>query len=327
MTQDGRTTTYTLDVGGQRLRSWTDNNGTATTTKQHHYDGDGDSPAWTDEGNSQYTRVVSSLGGDVTAIRGTDGTVEFQLANLHGDIAATTAADLTTQPGLLTTSDTTEYGTPRDTTTIGTRRYGWLGAKQRAGDTPSGVTLMGVRLNNPATGRFLTVDPVYGGSANDYDYCNGDPINCTDLDGRQMCKDCGGPGGVAAGGSRCGRSCWWGAAAAGRYVARNYRWAGRQMGRIGRWGGRINLRMKESAGRYLSRRYNGGRSRVEIDGAAGRWRYDLWGKAHGGVRTPHKVWQPRNARSPHGWGKSERFARPMRWRDFGRVWVRLRFGY
>jgi len=54
---------------------------------------------------------------------------------------------------------------------------------------------MGVRLYNPTTGRFLTVDPVYGGNANDYDYCNGDPINCTDLDGRQMCKDCGGAGG------------------------------------------------------------------------------------------------------------------------------------
>jgi len=43
---------------------------------------------------------------------------------------------------------------------------------------------MGVRLYNPATGRFLQVDPVYGGNANDYDYCNADPINCTDLDGR-----------------------------------------------------------------------------------------------------------------------------------------------
>ena len=25
--------------------------------------------------------------------------------------------------------------------------------------------------------------PVEGGSANDYDYCSGDPVNCTDLDG------------------------------------------------------------------------------------------------------------------------------------------------
>jgi hypothetical protein len=32
--------------------------------------------------------------------------------------------------------------------------------------------------------RFLQTDPIPGGSANDYDYCRQDPMNCTDLDGR-----------------------------------------------------------------------------------------------------------------------------------------------
>jgi RHS repeat-associated protein len=77
-----------------------------------------------------------------------------------------------------------EYGTPRDTATIGQRRYGWIGTKQRAADTPGGLTLMGVRLYNPTTGRFLSVDPIAGGNANPYEYCSGDPVNCTDLDGR-----------------------------------------------------------------------------------------------------------------------------------------------
>jgi guanyl-specific ribonuclease Sa len=37
----------------------------------------------------------------------------------------------------------------------------------------------------PRTGgsRFLEVDPVPGGSANDYDYCFQDPVNCRDLQG------------------------------------------------------------------------------------------------------------------------------------------------
>ncbi|MER5337964.1 RHS repeat-associated core domain-containing protein [Micromonospora sp. NPDC002717] len=70
------------------------------------------------------------------------------------------------------------------------QRYGWLGGKQRSGDALDDVILMGVRLHNPHTGRFLSVDPVQG-SANDYDYANQDLVNVTDLDGR--CPVCAHP--------------------------------------------------------------------------------------------------------------------------------------
>src|SRR6185369_7485233 len=69
-------------------------------------------------------------------------------------------------------------------------RYGWLGAKQRSHDTLSGITLMGVRLYNPDSGRFDQTDPVPGGSANPYDYANQDPINQFDLTGQFSCRLC-----------------------------------------------------------------------------------------------------------------------------------------
>lgn len=47
-----------------------------------------------------------------------------------------------------------------------------------------GLTLMGARLYNPQTGRFLSVDPVLGGNSNAYTYPN-DPVNMSDTTG--MC--------------------------------------------------------------------------------------------------------------------------------------------
>jgi hypothetical protein len=52
---------------------------------------------------------------------------------------------------------------------------------------------MGTRLYDPALGRFLAVDPVEGGCANDYSYVFADPVNAVDLDGRgtQRCPKSG----------------------------------------------------------------------------------------------------------------------------------------
>ncbi len=65
--------------------------------------------------------------------------------------------------------------------------YGWHGQAQRPLEHATGLLPMiemGARQYNPRLGRFIEVDPVEGGSANDYDYCDGDPLNCNDLNGQ-----------------------------------------------------------------------------------------------------------------------------------------------
>ncbi|MFJ1751723.1 DNRLRE domain-containing protein [Kitasatospora sp. NPDC088134] len=174
--------TWTLDPA-QRFRAWTTetNSGGAWTTGRtstHHYGSDGDSPRWTGDNLGNFTRNVAGPNGDLGATTANGGTVTLQFATLHGD----TGLQLPLAGGAPTVLDYDEYGNPRAGQAA--VRYGWLGAKQRASDTPSGLTLMGVRLYNPGTGRFLSVDPVAGGNANAYDYVHGDPLTRFDLDGR-----------------------------------------------------------------------------------------------------------------------------------------------
>ncbi|NJP35754.1 hypothetical protein HCJ94_28270, partial [Micromonospora sp. HSS6-12] len=143
ITQGGRTTDYTLDVTGERVRSWTDNASGSVVQSVHHYDGDEDSPSWTQETADRFTRPMSGLSAMAGIFDSDSAQVDWQITNLHGDLVATVHG---TDEGLSRTSEANEYGTPRNPDDVGTQRYGWLGAKQRAADTPSGIILMGVRL-------------------------------------------------------------------------------------------------------------------------------------------------------------------------------------
>ncbi|WP_406117913.1 RHS repeat-associated core domain-containing protein [Streptomyces sp. NBC_00989] len=175
--------TWTLDAAG-RLAAWTtetNNSGTWTQTgsKTDHYGADGDSPDWIQETSTTISRNVQGIGGDLGAVTSATGDTVLQLADIHGDVTVELPLD-TSQT--LTALAYDEYGNPQGDTTA--TRYGWLGGKQRSSETVTGATLMGVRLYDPTTGRFLSIDPVPGGSANAYEYCGGDPINRYDLDGR-----------------------------------------------------------------------------------------------------------------------------------------------
>ncbi|MEU0949469.1 DNRLRE domain-containing protein [Streptomyces canus] len=183
-TKDSKRQTWSLDAAS-RLASWTtetqgtDGTWTQTAAKTNHYSSDGDSPDWIQETSTTLTRNVQGTSGDLDAITSATGDTVLQLTDIHGDVTVQLPLDTSKAPTALAYD---EYGNPEGDTA--TARYGWLGGKQRSSETVTGATLMGVRLYDPTTGRFLSVDPVPGGNANAYEYCNGDPLNRFDLDGK-----------------------------------------------------------------------------------------------------------------------------------------------
>ncbi|WP_320783627.1 DNRLRE domain-containing protein [Streptomyces sp. CRN 30] len=188
-TADGKRQTWQLDAA-LRFRSWTVETGggstwTRTASKLNHYDGDGDNPRWIveDTTTGALTRNVDSASGDLTATTGRTGDRVLQLTTVHGDVAVQLPLDIGKAPVAL---DSDEYGNPRAGQSVA--RYGWLGGKQRSAETMTGLVLMGVRLYNPRTGRFLSMDPIHGGNANAYEYVHADPLNRYDLDGKWSWK-------------------------------------------------------------------------------------------------------------------------------------------
>ncbi len=176
-TQNGVTNSFQLDASG-RQRQRLQGGGGLEGTEVFHYADTSDAPAWTIRG-SAWNRNIVGIGGELTAIQDSGSGTTLQLTNLHGDVVATASLSQSATK-LLATFESDEFGNPKQS---GPPRFGWLGGKQRRVELPSGVIQMGVRSYVPALGRFLTPDPIPGGSANAYDYANQDPINEFDLEG------------------------------------------------------------------------------------------------------------------------------------------------
>jgi RHS repeat-associated protein len=174
----GEVATYTRDATG-RIVARTDASGTV----RYGHDGPGDNPAVVAGPTGEVTARHLALPGGVVVTR-TAGAESWAYPNVHGDVLATADA---TGAKVGPTRHYSPFGQELGPSGPG---YGWLGSHQRLTDDAGGLDIihMGARPYVPSLGRFLSVDPVEGGSANDHDYCFGDPTNCTDLNGKEAGK-------------------------------------------------------------------------------------------------------------------------------------------
>ncbi len=172
----------------QRISSFTtdaliDGAWVRTKSKVNHYRGDSEQPDYIveDTTTGELTRNVKGADGKLAATTSATGEMRLQLINLHGDVS------VVYDPAALTALvyRTDEFGLPEPG--FATDRYGYLGGHQRSREALGGTLLMGARVYDPGTGRFLQVDPIVGGNANAYDYCSGDPSSCVDVTGHGGC--------------------------------------------------------------------------------------------------------------------------------------------
>jgi RHS repeat-associated protein len=75
------------------------------------------------------------------------------------------------------------FGAPFDSQPANSTVHRFTGRWDKQYDTSSGLIQMGARPYDPALGRFLAIDPVEGGSLNNYDYAGQDPMDGFDLAG------------------------------------------------------------------------------------------------------------------------------------------------
>jgi RHS repeat-associated protein len=183
----GSTVRYTRDAAGRIIERKVN----GTVVARYGYSAAGDTADITLNASGTVIEQLYPLIGGVLLTKGVGIPDVWSYPNIHGDIIATANASGAKQGSTLNYDSFGQVLGAIANNTNGNLDYGWLGQQQRPLEHEGGLLAtieMGARQYIPGLGRFLEIDPMEGGSCNDYDYVCGDPVNHTDLDGFAKCR-------------------------------------------------------------------------------------------------------------------------------------------